>query len=266
MIQRLLAAVKVERVEHQAHVGADGLGHRAAGGHVLPGVGCPGDRRHPGVQLERGVAALAALNRERGIVVGCGQPAGQFVAAHGAGVGWHLVTRGAQQPVHRLAQAAAGQIPQRQVDRAEHLVRERADMQPLPFLEPLPDPLAVERILAEQRRPNDLRNDLRVGAEAVALGAIVGDDPEQALRGVVLGTGMGMALRVADDLRAIAEHLGGHVDNLHPASSSIPEAATSANSVKQLRARGLLRSHNRAMSWWCLCRVDYTAAWWHVSK
>src|SRR5206468_3762052 len=131
------------------------------------------------------------------------------------------VTRGTQQPVYRLAQAAAGQIPQRQVDRAQYLVRECADMQPLPFLEPLPDPLTVERMLAEQRRPNDLLNDMRVGTEAVALGAIVSDDPEQALRRVVLGAGMAVALRVADDLRAIAEHLGGHVDNFHPASSSI---------------------------------------------
>jgi hypothetical protein len=63
-------------------------------------------------------------------------------------------------------------------------------------------------------------DDLRAGAKAVALSTIVSGDPEQALRRVVLGAGMGVALRVADDLRAIAEHLGGHLDDFHPVSSS----------------------------------------------
>ena len=79
------------------------------------------------------------------------------------------MSRGAQQPVYWLAQAAAGQIPQRQGDQAEHFVGERADIQPLRFLEGLPDPLAVERILAEQRRSNDVLYHLWVGAETVEL-------------------------------------------------------------------------------------------------
>jgi hypothetical protein len=89
-------------------------------------------------------------------------------------------------------------------------------MEPLPFLEPLPDPLAVERVLTEQRRADDMLNDMRVGA-------IVSDDPEEALRYVVLGAGVSVALRVADDLRAIAEHLDGHVDNVQLASLSRPK-------------------------------------------
>ncbi len=69
------------------------------------------------MQLEGGVAARLAGQREAGVRLGCVQSTFQLVAHHGAGVGRHPIAGSAQETVDRLAERVADQIPEGQVDR-----------------------------------------------------------------------------------------------------------------------------------------------------
>ena len=64
----------------------------------------------------------------------------------GRGVGLYLVARPAHQLVDRRLERPAGEIPERVVDDARDVLRDVGDPQPLP------DHLAVERILADEQR------------------------------------------------------------------------------------------------------------------
>ena len=70
-------------VEHQVDVRADRLAHRGAGLDVHLDVGRPGNRRHPGVQLDALVAARDQLLGEAAVFVRRGEAALELVAAHG---------------------------------------------------------------------------------------------------------------------------------------------------------------------------------------
>src|SRR4029077_15798125 len=78
--------------------------------------------------------------------------------------------------------------------------------------------LAEEGVFADQGRAGDALDDVFAGAEAVALDALVGDDLEDALGGVALGAGVGVAFGVAAASGLVAEALGDDVDDLHGAS------------------------------------------------
>ena len=96
------------------------------------------------------IALVAALEQPLGVarvVLGRGEPARHFVAAHRAAVGRHLVAIGADQLVDRHAELASGEVPQRQLDDRQRPVAELAGAAALPVRQALPHALAVERIL-----------------------------------------------------------------------------------------------------------------------
>ena len=104
-------------------------------------------------------------------------------------------TRCAEQSVDGLPEHLAGQVPQSQVDRRQHPVRQRAQVQPLAFLERVPDALPIEGVLARQHRGDDLLD--RGGAHAaeiVPAGAVVGRDRQHRLHRVLLGARVPVAV------------------------------------------------------------------------
>ena len=214
-IERLFPVVVVEGVEHKGHVGADGLAHGRAGGNVAFGIGCAGHGRLPGVQLEGRIASLHGPERKLGVGLRRVQPAGDIVAAHGAGVGRDLVTRCAQQFVDRQVGVLAGQIPECQVDGAEHLVGQLSQMQPLAFLEHLPEVLAIEGVLADEQRLDQTLDHIRAAAECIAGQPLVGDDGDHGLDRVVFRARVAMALGVANGVGAIVDFARDDVDDLH---------------------------------------------------
>lgn len=182
--ERLGPGVPVVAVEHELDVRPDRLAHRGARRDVP--VHPVRERRHPGVQLDGAVPAGHQLLGEVRVVLGGGEPAGDVVPAHGARVRGHLRPRAAEEPPHRQAEPAPGEVPQRLVGRAERAVGERALRAPLPAGHPVPEPLPVEPLLAEQRGAEvaaDHRLAHGVGlGEAVAGGPVGVGDRQQRLR------------------------------------------------------------------------------------
>jgi hypothetical protein len=105
----------------------------------------------------------------------------------GAGIGLDLLPASAQQLVNRHAVRASLQVPQSHVDRAEQVLRYFGHPHPVP------EPLAIERVVAHQQRfgPAHERRPLVRGqaiaipvpvpTKVVALGALVGEDLDQSL-------------------------------------------------------------------------------------
>jgi hypothetical protein len=98
----------------------------------------------------------------------------------GAGIGPDAVAAGADQAVDRQVRDLAGNVPQRDVDRAD-----RADARhPRPRPQQTVEPLAVERVLAhddrleemDETRPVKARRVRRGAEKGVALDALVGDE------------------------------------------------------------------------------------------
>ncbi len=213
-LQRLEARIVVKRVQHQGHVGAERFADSGARLEVPTHAGRAWQRRLPGVELERGIAARTAGQRVIRIGLRCIQATRKIVADHRARVGGYRVAGGTQQAVHRLAQDLAGQVPQREVDRGQNAVADGAQVQSLAFVECAPQVLAIERVLAAQHRRDDVVDDVRVdGAEEDTARTIVSSDGEHRLRRLVGLARMAVAVSVADDARGIAEALDGNVSD-----------------------------------------------------
>ena len=168
--QRLLVAVAPGRIEHHRIVVADRLAHRFAHLDVFP----PALRRVDLVGVPAGrlvVLGLLGIGLARAV-------------DFRAGIGPDLVAAGADQAVDRQVRDLAGDVPQRDVDRAD-----RADAcHPRPRPQQTVEPLAVERVLAhhdrleetDEARPVEARRVRRGAEKGVALDALVGDDAQEA--------------------------------------------------------------------------------------
>ncbi len=207
--ERLGAAVPVVRVEHQLHVGADGLAHRRARPHVHPHARRTRHRRHPGVQLDRPVAEPDQLPGERRVVLRRRQAAGRLVAAHRAGVGGDPVARAAEHLPQRLPRLAPHQVPEHLVHVPERPVGEPAVRAALPVRHLAPQPFAVPRVLAEQDRPHVLvqharaqlvRRDLAAPGQALVVG-----DLQQRLAHLVRFAGVAVPRHVHRGVRGGGE-------------------------------------------------------------
>ena len=189
--QRVAAAVAVIGVQHQRHVRSDGLAHGGAGLHVHFRIGREGNRLHPGMQLDRLVATADAPLGEARIILRRGEAACHFVAAHRAAIGGHLVAIGADQLVDGHAQLAAREVPQRHLDNRQRAVGQLAGAAALPVRKLLPEPFAMERILAKQNDLDETLDQMRTnnldGAEAVAFAAVIGGDGQQGLASLGAG-------------------------------------------------------------------------------
>jgi hypothetical protein len=105
----------------------------------------------------------------------------------GAGVGLHLVPAAAQEFVHGHAERARLQVPQCHVEHADQVLIDVGDP------EPMPEPLPVEGVLADDERPDaSLQHRALVGqqtipvtvaapAQVVALHPLVGEHLGQRL-------------------------------------------------------------------------------------
>ena len=194
--------------------GPTALPHGGAGGDVPLRVRRARHGRLPGVQLDGRVAARDQLQREVGVGLRRIEPARQVIAAHRAAIGRHLVAEGAQQLVHRLAQRASGQVPERQVHRFQRPVCQRGT-EALAFIERLPDALAVEGVLACQQRPHQSVHDAIVDTEAVAADASVRGDGEQGLPRFMHVRRMTVAIAVAALVAAVSKGLAQYVSDNH---------------------------------------------------
>ena len=113
-----------------------------------------------------------------------------------------------------MAEGAAGEVPERLVDRRQDAIGE-ATVPTLHLHEVLPDRLAVERIAADDEWLHDVGDDVWRGAEAVARDALIGDHFEEGLRRLGRRAGVVVALAVARGVRGVAEAAGNEVDDLH---------------------------------------------------
>src|SRR2546425_9914634 len=103
-----------------------------------------------------------------------------------------------------LPEDPSGQVPQGEINGRQHAVGESAQIQPLPLLQGVPDALAIERVLADQHRRDDVLNGARLDrAEVVTARTIVSLYRQQRLHSILLGPRISMTHRVSDDLRAV---------------------------------------------------------------
>ena len=174
------------------------------------------------MQLDPLVAARDQLLGEAAVVLRRRQPAFELVTAHDRAIGRHLVAIGADQLVDRHAEAAAGQIPERAVDDRQRPVGQLRRAAALPVRQVLPEPLAVERIGADQHLAHELLDDMRPNdlgrREGIALDAGVGADGQQSHLDLVRRTRMRMAGGVRVPSRRCPEHPDRHVLDLHAGS------------------------------------------------
>ena len=168
--QRLLIAVAPGRIEHHGIVVADRLAHRLAHLDVL----APGLRRMDLVGVPPRPLVMPGL-------FGIGLARAVDLRA---GIGPDLVAAGADQLMDRQPRLLPGDVPQRDVDRADRAHRGDPGARPEEAIEAL----AVERVLTQQQRlqkanearPVEACRVRRRAEKGMALDALVGGDAQQA--------------------------------------------------------------------------------------
>ena len=119
------------------------------------------------------ISLVPAHDRVPRVIVGSAE------VVEAAGIRLDLLARPAEKLVHWKAGDATGEVPQRQIEDAAHILRK------LHRPQLLPDEFPVEWIVAGQDRAQELRDDavarnesvlvaMEMAAEVVALGALVG--------------------------------------------------------------------------------------------
>ena len=220
-LEGLFAAVVVEGIEHQRHIGADSFAHGGAGLEVALNAWCAVIGRLQGMQLVGGIAAhLDAPFGKAGIICGGGEAIFQIIAAHGAGIGGHFITCRADQLVDRQTHGAPGQIPEGEVNRGHMFVIERGQVEALALLDRVPNLLSIVGILADHKRLNrTFQRALGHRTKGVTIDAFVGMDCQHGLArfmfGSASGRGVAMPFRVAYGIGEVAEGLHGDVGNFH---------------------------------------------------
>ena len=222
-VERLLSTVVVEAVQHQRHIVTDALPHRPTGSDVLLGVRRPGNRWHPGMELEGRIALCPALRGKLPVGLRRIQAALDLIATHRAGIGRHLVTEATEELVDGLAEVPTSEVPECLIHHPDEPVGQHFLRTPLRLLEHLPKLLAVEGVRADQHRLDDLPNGPGgIAPEAVATHTLVGADLHEAFRGVVLRNRVGVPFRIARDLRLVGKGLRCHIHNLHALRAPAP--------------------------------------------
>ena len=169
-LHRLVPAIGAVGVDHQLDVAADGFAHRAHALHVL------GDRHAADLDLHRpGAHAQVLLHLLRQFL----QPLAFLVVAAGD-VGRHTVPEAAEQLVERQVGDLAADVPQADVDRGDRPRHQAAPAGQLRAPHLVPQPLDVDRVLADQllrQRGDGGAPDRAAIAQADADHAFIGFNP-----------------------------------------------------------------------------------------
>ena len=115
-----------------------------------------------------------------------------------------------------------------------------AQVQALAFLESLPDAFAIEGILAHQHRLDNVSDGVGLGAEGSSLRRPSSVTMRSKVcLGIVLGAGVRVAVRIADDTRFVDKSFRNDVGNLHGSPLSCSEQRSPPSTTTQCRLPAL---------------------------